>query len=281
MDTTWYAVDADGVVARFESGEAGAVPLDAPIGFGEADPTIDELELDAIRLARAATVKMLEDVGTSPVHAPTYSPMRVIAVVDWERAAHGYRDAATVLEAVLDAFAAYEPYVLRDAPPVLVGTAKKLPRADLERLSKRPGVRAVLGRYDLRELLSDRDPGDPMLAYGNQDYDSPGSYEREHNPATPLRLEDLPEPVRAALEPMKLPVRFTDSPSLQLADHMSDDQAAIYGDTTLLGEHKPRPPSPIDRPADTWAVWRRHHGRQLLFVMVFLAVVGLIVLLRR
>jgi hypothetical protein len=41
MDTTWFAVDRDGRVAAFDSGEAGAVPVDAYLGedWGEvADP---------------------------------------------------------------------------------------------------------------------------------------------------------------------------------------------------------------------------------------------------
>ncbi len=41
MDTTWFAVDRDGRVAAFESGEAGAVPTEAYLG--EDAPPLDDL----------------------------------------------------------------------------------------------------------------------------------------------------------------------------------------------------------------------------------------------
>ncbi len=51
MDTTWFAVDRDGRVAAFESGEAGAVPTDAYLG--EDAPPLDDLPVtgEAVRVA--------------------------------------------------------------------------------------------------------------------------------------------------------------------------------------------------------------------------------------
>jgi hypothetical protein len=42
MDTTWFAVDRDGHVAAFESGEAGAVPTEAYLD--DLDDALDQLE---------------------------------------------------------------------------------------------------------------------------------------------------------------------------------------------------------------------------------------------
>src|SRR4051812_22138812 len=53
MDTSWFAVDEDGRVARFESSEDGAVPNNAATGGGAADPSFDTFALDAVRIARA------------------------------------------------------------------------------------------------------------------------------------------------------------------------------------------------------------------------------------
>jgi hypothetical protein len=57
MDTTWFAVDRDGRVAAFESGEAGAVPTDAYLG--EDYPPLEELPVtgEAIRIAPAPAWK--------------------------------------------------------------------------------------------------------------------------------------------------------------------------------------------------------------------------------
>ncbi len=51
MDTTWFAVDRDGHVAAFESGEAGAVPKEAYLG--EDYPPLDDLPVtgEAVRVA--------------------------------------------------------------------------------------------------------------------------------------------------------------------------------------------------------------------------------------
>lgn len=51
MDTTWFAVDKDGRVAAFQSGEAGAVPEEAYLG--EDSPPLEELPVtgEAVRVA--------------------------------------------------------------------------------------------------------------------------------------------------------------------------------------------------------------------------------------
>lgn len=51
MDTTWFAVDADGFVAAFETGEAGALPMNAAAGPEAGD--FDAWPLELALVARA------------------------------------------------------------------------------------------------------------------------------------------------------------------------------------------------------------------------------------
>ena len=51
MDTIWFAVDADGNIGVFDTGEAGAVPTDAALGINPGGDGIDTFPLDALRAA--------------------------------------------------------------------------------------------------------------------------------------------------------------------------------------------------------------------------------------
>ena len=48
MDTTWFAVDANGRIAQFDSGENGAVPKQAASGGGAAEPSFDTELLESV-----------------------------------------------------------------------------------------------------------------------------------------------------------------------------------------------------------------------------------------
>jgi hypothetical protein len=71
----------------------------------------------------------------------------------------------------------------------------------------------------------EEEPGEPedagMFAFARKPGDDPGRYERQRVPATPLRLDQLPEPAREAME--RLPVRFAEAEVLHLADAEAED----------------------------------------------------------
>ena len=55
MDTAWFAVDADGHVARFETGEDGALPVEAAHRGGPDDPNFDVHAFVAALARRSGT----------------------------------------------------------------------------------------------------------------------------------------------------------------------------------------------------------------------------------
>jgi hypothetical protein len=165
MDTAWFAVDSDGHVARFDTGEDGALPLAAAHRGGPDDPNFD------------------------------------VAQLVW------------VLEAL---------------------RGEELPEgAYSERL---PGL------YEFH-----RDHGDDV-----------GRYFRRAAPDAPLRVDELPEPMRAAMERLRLPVRFADDETVHLADHLSQEDVATWGEMPLRWpEEDVQAPQPAAEPAPSsrWWLW--------------------------
>ncbi len=255
MDTTWYAVDADGVVARFDSGEAGAVPFKAATSSSPSDATFDAFPIEALRMGRTANEAMFEAQET---FVPSY-PDEVIVVlgqVETDDAPGGYRVSPNVLPAVLGALAKFEAYVLREEEPVLVATRLKVPPDDIAAISKRPGVKLVLTASDMGELI-DHVPveGDPLVVFKNSDYAVPGEYARRQCPDDALRLGDLPAHLREIVAAMKFEnVRFRDAAQLQLADHMKDDEAGIWGDNDLRGTRHVATPAGSPASPDTYNI---------------------------
>jgi hypothetical protein len=143
MDTSWFAVDAAGRVAIFDSGEDGAVPLAALSLGGASEPDPEATE-------------------------------------------------------ICELFA--------------------------------PGDDAYDTAYE----------GGPFFHFCNGDYGDPGNYVRtDHVPAQPANVSTLPERLREKM--LRLPVDFTSTATLHLADFMADADAATWGDTTLRGQPLAQP----------------------------------------
>ena len=72
MDTTWFAVDADGCVGVFDTSEGGALPNAAASGGGAGDPSFDTFPLEAALLAAALVddPELLAEWRTEPAGAP-------------------------------------------------------------------------------------------------------------------------------------------------------------------------------------------------------------------
>jgi hypothetical protein len=226
MDTEWFAVDEHGRVGRFESGEDGAVPLDAATGRGPSDGTLD---VDAIAVTRLA--QLLAN-GNDPVASwdppPARSAGRTVVVMD---RAPSYRAAPDADGNARDPFEGELVRVGRRLPMVFL-SAGDLSLERVEDLAARPGVRWVLAASDVHEALDDGGAEDGLFQFHHEHGEDPGLYARGAKPDKPLLLEDFPEVEREKIAALRLSVDFAEQ-EVHLADLIDQSRAATWGDMPL------------------------------------------------
>lgn len=208
MDCQWFAVDRDGHVAVFESGEAGAVPS---VAFDQSRGDIQEWARENLHPAQA-------------IREPYYTRMPSGEAVDhWpDRAFSGSPVLLflTTLDPVRDALAAGAA----EEVPVTEGYGvvfRQLADADLERYLQLPECVRSANLY-----FDDGDGnGDPSLArFGFYTYDHltdnwvAGPYGREAVPARPLHVDELPPGLRALASRVRFDLRFGETMHLQPAE---------------------------------------------------------------
>ncbi|BDG05424.1 hypothetical protein [Anaeromyxobacter oryzae] len=191
MDTAWFAVDRDGHVALFQTGESGAVPTDAYLGEDGFAP------LEAL-----------------PVRGEA---LRVAPLPGWKHETqHGV--SASLLQAAI--------FHLRDEGPVAAelaaGSAARVPAAGtvavrvaapdaalIERLHASGACLACAYHFEEADELT----GAPRGLY---DYEHvtenwiAGPYRLSAKPSSPARLEDLPRDVRKHV--VRFEGRFDEAP---------------------------------------------------------------------
>jgi hypothetical protein len=224
MDTEWFAVDADGHVARFDSGEDGAVPNDAAIGFSPAESAFD---VDALRVACLA--EQIVDAKFTDAQ-PENRSARLLLRVD-----ESYRGAPLPDER----FEAIGP---------LFVSREKLTPDEAAKLAALPNVHV----FDLRRVLEhfEGEPLPGVFSFERDHGDDPGLYRREGRPESPVVVDALPPSIRREVAALRLPVRFGDDERLHLGDHLADDEAMYYGADWALRwpAHPKAPTAPKRRP---------------------------------
>jgi hypothetical protein len=211
MDTTWFAVDRDGHVACFSSGEAGAVPSEAaePEGTGEA---LFEL---AHALPRGRVVydrqgrflpggrpTALEHMGRLGMNYPLLM----------------FLDSAELLREEIDAGRAVPVSATEGVAFLLTG----VPEATLQRLHDGGACRACFYQFNL-------DPDTPPLGeLGLYNYRHltenwiSGPYGRQQLPTQPLHVDQLPPALRNQLKQVRFnTLSFTDTLYIQPVEHTS------------------------------------------------------------
>lgn len=229
MDTTWFAVDDDGVVAIFESSEDGAVPHAAASGGGAGDPSFDTFPLKAALFLRAGP---LDDDGAERSPTTFEHPTRVVVVM----AAHPYRNELGSLQPIAEEFPNAGFIPMRGPSAHGFVSTNTLSATEREALRERADVADVVreDELDVYELLYEA-KGAVRYAHDYGASYEPGRYRRVHAAEATLELHDLPEPARSAVQSLKLPGHFRDMEQLHLADFMRDEDCAIWAETTLRG----------------------------------------------
>jgi hypothetical protein len=241
MDTTWFAVDADGNVGVFDTGEAGALPTAAGNAGGTADPSFDTFLFDATRLAHAfaSEPERLERAAAESrgAHADAASmSARVVVVVD-PRLADGFATHRTTARpATLEVDHPEGRWrVVREASPRVLVASERLPRESLAAIVARADVTLAVAEHDLYDLLEDA----PGLFRFEHDGEGPGGYLRAEGPAAPLRLDDVPVEDRVHVGALALPVRFGETERIELRDHLADADCAFWDPEGTLSPDPP------------------------------------------
>ncbi len=195
MDTMWFAVDADGHVAAFDTGEGGGVPEIAFVeDYGEV--------LDVLH-AMPASEALVDPAGharaaATPHFVPGAHETNVIAFVD-------------DVEPVADLVERLRGKVLRATTGVAIELVVG-DRAAFAELHARGACRSCAADYGREQ---GEIAGHGVYYYACEDQGTP--YLRLGVPDKPLALADLPPVVLASA--IKFDGRFADSTQVQPAEH--------------------------------------------------------------
>ena len=210
MDTSWFAVDAEGRVGLFDTGEDGALPTKAANLGGPSEPSFDSLVFHAAILAK-------------------------VRGATWEkRPAPAAKEATRLL--VVKHPPGLDPAVFEEiskGPPWVGLSRKPLRPSKLEGLGDFTCVLTEHEIYDAGPVDDERPAG--VFAFTRDHGDDPGRYTRFEASGTPLLVDALPPSARDAIAALRLPVDFTTAQTVHLGDHLADADAAYYGDWTLRG----------------------------------------------
>jgi len=240
MDSAWFAVDADGHVARFDTGENGAVPHAAAPGGGNFEPDFDALLLDAL-LAGIALHDELDappqEDDDDPLPVPPMpeqtQPQRVVilsAAPSFAEGDAGYRQAPKPRTRAAATFREGELVVVKEAEPrIVVSLDPVIPErvAALRAFSDATVLVVSDLYYVVREGGAGATPERGIFEYGHDLYGDvtkgSGTYSRWVAPRSPVTLDDVHPSIREDLAGLRLPVHFAEAPVVELADHMGEN----------------------------------------------------------
>lgn len=218
-DTTWFAIDADGHVAVFESGEAGCIPSE---GVGEQGFPFEE-EVRAL----PATGARIDPAGMSAGVQPGYEHVKV-----------GDQDGR---RSILVHVADVEP--VRDLLPRLEG--RELPATTGTVLEIVVGDRAAFDELHTRgaclacwPIWRDAELDD-VSKHGVYFYEHScdnwiaGPYARVTVPSAPVSVDRLPREIRE--QAVRFPARFAETVELQPAEIWPCD---AWGPAWLASDRK-------------------------------------------
>jgi len=259
MDTAWYAVDAEGNIGLFETGEDGAMPSDAADTSGECfDPHL----LDGIRVGRRLAALSNADVDDAinardarlpggAAHGLKGIPRRDAAVVlrlRDEALVGGYRGERI---AAVEVHLGERPLVLSERPRV-VASRRRCPPAAVDALRAAP-LGLVVTEDEFGEWLDDAEDGDAgdggLYRYRQQElgeHTGPGAYVQTFAPAEPLNIEkieglagaDAAAETLSALSAVRFSEPFATLRQVHLADSFADGDVVRWSqDVDLRGNY--------------------------------------------
>jgi hypothetical protein len=219
MDTTWFAVDRDGVVGYFHSSETGVVPLqalpqgDVPIveRLAEVLPRVEPLH---DRRGRCGTRGGEEHYGCVP---------QVCALLTFLESPDPIRDEIAAGRATQVGSTEGLAFVLRD-------TSQEV----YDRIHAAGACRGCFWHWIPFDDSTPTPEHFGLFEFGHPIWNTLAyPYERRCVPAQPVHVDQLPPDVRQAVKQVVLNVRFGDAPLIQPAEHLPcDSWEPAYVDCT-------------------------------------------------
>jgi hypothetical protein len=220
MDTYWFAVDRDGRVAVFDSGEAGAVPASAGV---QEDRSLLEQFAAAAPWSLAEFQRALGDADPSSEPHPALEAELTERAVGQDDEEDMFDFDSTWTLMFLESAEPLRQEIDRRAAVALPATegvavlVKNLTRPLADRLHQAGACLGCFGPYDYEEL--------PTLL-GLYAYDHScenwisGPYDRRGVPIRDLRADQLPPEVREQVEGMRFAsLCFAEAEQIQPVDH--------------------------------------------------------------
>jgi hypothetical protein len=206
MDSTWFAVDKDGFVAYFSTGESGAMPA---VGYtGE-----DAFELERVLIRDLPAGDVLHDPRGRSLPG---DPLRPFDAANYPTIVF-----LTSLAPVQSDIEAKRATAVRASEGYAV-VFPRLSADQVRRLTESGVVRGSDFHFD-RESEGGRQP---LARYGLYEYDHlcenwvAGPYGRHRAPGRPVHVDQLPPVMRTRLKQARLSdLRFADTVYLQPAEH--------------------------------------------------------------
>jgi hypothetical protein len=216
MDTTWFAIDADGCVGIFSSGEGGAVPED----LTQVANNTSEFEGDLLELLAKDNGRLIDREAIDlEFILQTMSMENLLAEIheSGEFDIYGLFLAITTEEVIADlqrqADSVIELY--RDANSIVVYSSE----CEVKWLKKAISSGAVLSgskEFNLEYNLN-------LLGWYSYDCGEqyPDTYDLERFPKKPIYFNDLPPEISQHIKLTKFPnLRFAQTRSIQPIEHM-------------------------------------------------------------
>lgn len=221
MDTQWFALDEQGHVGVFDTGEDGALPNQAAFGMAPTDSNFDEDELTILRIAHALAN------GKDPIGdwRPPPTSGRTLVVIDLEDADRAKR--------VLDVVPGRRFVALNQAAPFLFLSQEELSIEEVEELRAESGVRWTFDLRDSHELFGDPETDDGLFHFTRDHGEDPGLYTLARAPESPLEVPGELKALRSALGRLQFPLDYAEAKQVHLADHLSEGEWETWGDLPL------------------------------------------------
>jgi hypothetical protein len=259
MDTCWFAVDRDGHLAVFDSGEEGAVPTEAIYDSGLDVPEQIALQAPQVLLTTLSA-------GSRHLQWPEFFVPPEIAARRpcWYRRLLLPRSLWSA-EEWLDSMSIYSVVLLLSSAEVLRGVRKDRYRVGTRVERPEGSLWSVLfGRMNRGEYrrihesgacfacihLDEKGVSDAGLYRFDNDESGLEPYKRTATPKAALRLDDLPEELRRAAEHVRFnSLCFAEAECVQPLEHF---RCQVYGPgpeaTYLASDMKTRRPLPPESP---------------------------------
>lgn len=213
MDSGWFAVDAEGNLAHFETGEAGALPNDVRFATGEAsgyDGPGNDLWVSTILpwIARNVPDAQIPDEGELLALFDTVDHAEAAVALGGTQ----YEDNPLLVEVHWSDDGRIDRDVYKTADGFVGFT---------------PGQNDLLWAEELEAIL-------PIVSFAHGEWDIPGHYIKKSAPVKPLKVDG---PLLNDIN--KMNIVFAKVEEIQLADFYTNEQCISWSNADLrTGEPK-------------------------------------------